>query len=248
MKANRFTLFVLLLTMASLAGCAVLGAGSGASAASAPRTITVQGHGDASGSTDMATVNVGISIANTDISQAVQGSNQVIADLTSALQALSIDPVDIQTTGFNIWPEDVYDPNTGQPTGTKRYHVDSSLQVNIRNIDSVGKVLETSINKGANNVYGLSFGIQDVDSLASAARAAALADARQRAEEMAQVLGVSLGEVTTVSDLTSSPAFPYFASAGMGLGGGGDGVGQPPISEGQMTISASVSVSYEILK
>jgi uncharacterized protein YggE len=247
MKPNRLTLFILLLTMAGLAGCAELGAGPETSPASTPHTITVQGYGASRGDPDMATVNLGANAANTDISMAVQESNQLIADITAALQGLGIAPADIQTTGFTIWPEQIYDPNTGQITGEKRYHVDSSLQIIIRKVTDVGKVLETAINHGSDNVYGLTFGIQDSEGLAATARSDAIADARKRAEEMAQGLGVTLGAVSSASDFSNGPIQPYFAPAEFGMGGG-SGQGQPPISQGQMTVSVSVSVSFEILK
>ncbi len=246
MKANRTISIVLLLTMASLAGCAALGTSPAASPASTSNTITVQGYGESRGDPDMATVNLGANVVNSDIGQAIQESNKLIADVTAAMQSLGIAPADIQTTGFNVWPEDVYDPNTGTNTGEKRYHVDSTLQINIRKVDDVGKVLETAIDNGANNIYGLSFGIQDSEGLAATARAEALADAQKRAEEMAQGLGVTLGPVSAASDYSSGPALPYFSTA-QGRGGG-SAQEQPPISQGQMTVSVTISVSYEILK
>jgi len=184
-------LFILAVTAAAfaVAGCGSIAAG--AVLGYTPNTITVQGYGEARGIPDMASINLGVNIDNADIAKAVQESNEKIADLTAALLGLGIEPPDIQTTGFNVFADYRYDPVTGQSTGERFFSVDSTLQVNVRNVDEVGKVLETALENGANNIYGLSFGIQDTDALTAEARAAAVDDARERAEQMAEKLGVT---------------------------------------------------------
>jgi uncharacterized protein YggE len=206
-------------------------------------TITVSGFGESRGNPDMATLNVGVNVANLSISDAVAESNNIIAAITEAVKGLGVNEADIQTTNFNVWPEDIYDQTTGQPTDNKRYHVDSTVQINVRSVDNVSKILEAAIQQGANNIYGLNFGIQDTSSLASEARTAALADARTRAEQIASDLGVTLGPVHSIADNSGGAVYPMFQGAGIGIGGG---AGAPPVSEGQMTVSANLSVTYEI--
>lgn len=236
-------ILVSLVVMLSACGTALTTpAGSGVSIAD---TITVMGHGEARGNPDMATVSVGFTITETDIRDAVSESNGTIADISAAMQELGIADEDIQTTGFNVWPEDVWDPETGQPTGEKRYHVDSMMQINIRTIDDVGKVLEAALTSGANSIYGLSFGIQDTGALADEARTAALDDAQARAEAIAQELNLTIGQIRSVTDQSGGYIYPYFVGASMGVGGGG---AEPPISQGQMAVSVSLSVAYQIVR
>jgi uncharacterized protein YggE len=188
---------------------------------------------------------VGVNVADSNISRAVSLSNETIRRITAAVQGLGVEATDIQTTGFNIWPEDQYDRTTGERLEEKLYRVDSTVQINVRQIDLVGRVLETAIQNGATNVYGLNFGIQDTSGLATEARSAAIADARARAEQLAAELGATLGEVQNVKEVSGGPVFPYFAGAGLGLGGGG---GEPPISRGQMTVSVSLEVTFEFVR
>jgi uncharacterized protein YggE len=243
MKWNTLKLSGALVLTAVLAGCGSVNGSTVAPSYSMADTLTVTGYGEARSDPDMATISVGVNISDTEISAAVERSNELIADITAALLDMGIVSEDIQTTGFNIWPEDVWDPTTSRPTGEKRYHVDSTMQVNIRTIGNVGKVLETALNHGANNVYGLNFGIQETGPLTAEARTAAIADARQRAQAMAQELGVTLGEVSSASDQSGGVVYPNFVGAGYGIGGG---AGEPPISQGQMSVSVSVSVTFEI--
>ena len=207
-------------------------------------TITVTGYGEARGNPDMATVNVGVNVINSSIDAAVEESNETIARITAALKSMGIEEADIQTTNFSVWQEDVYAPETGQPTGEKRYRVDSTVQINVLDVSRASEALKVAIENGANNIYGLSFGIDDTDPLAAQARAAAIADARARAEQVAAGFGVSLGVVTSVTEVSGGPVFAYFD----GKGGGGGGGGGPPISQGSLTVSASVSVSFAIVR
>lgn len=208
----------------------------------APEVISVTGIGEARGNPDMATVTVGVNVSNRDIDEAVEESNRVIEAITQALSELGIPAEDIQTSNFSIWGEDQWDPETGQRLEEKLYRVDSTLQVNLHQVEDVGAVLAMAIQNGANNVYGLNFGIDDPSSLADEARKAAIQDARRRAEQIAQELGVTLGEVVSATEASGARVTPFFETA-MGMGGGG---GEPPISEGQMTVSVSMSVSYAI--
>jgi uncharacterized protein YggE len=238
---TKVALLSILVVLLSACGTAI----APVSEASRADTITVTGYGEARGNPDMATVSVGFTITEADISKAVADSNETIANITAAMQELGVAEEDIQTTGFNVWPEDIWDPETGQSTGEKRYHVDSTMQINIRMIDDVGKVLETALTNGANSIYGLNFGIQDTGELAEEARTAALEDASMRAEALAQALGLTVGEVSSVTDQSGGYIYPYFVGAAMGLGGGG---GEPPISQGQMAVNVSVNVTYLIVR
>ncbi|MFP3853197.1 MAG: SIMPL domain-containing protein, partial [Anaerolineales bacterium] len=205
----------------------------------------VTGTGRARGEPDLATLNVGVNIADESISEAVEESNRTIAEITAAIQEHGVEPADIQTTNFGIWAEEQWDPETGQRLPDRLYRVDSTVQINVREVDRVGEILEASIQAGANNIYGLTFGLQDSSDLVAKAREAAIADAEAKAASIAEALGLELGQVVTVVDITGDFVSPVFESAAMGVGGG---AGEPPISEGAMSVSASVQISFEIVR
>jgi uncharacterized protein YggE len=163
-------------------------------------------------------------------------------DITAALVGLGVSAADIQSTNFNVWPEDRYDPQTGQPTGERIFHVDSTVVAKLRQIEKTGEAIEVALEAGANNVYGLSFSIDETSALEAEARADAIVDARQRAEQLAQEFGVGLGEVVTINESSYGAPVTYSAVA-MGIGGG---EGAPPISEGTLALSVTVNVTYAI--
>lgn len=206
-------------------------------------TILVNGYGEARGDPDVATLSVGVNVVDTSIEAAVEESNEAVARVTAALKGMGILEADIQTTSFNVWPEDVYSPETGQITGEKRYHVDSTLQVNVRDVSLTSEVLKVAIQSGANNIYGPNFGIDATDALVAQARAAAIADAQARAEQVAAELGLTLGEVISVKEYSSGPVYAYLSASDHGGGGGG-----PPLSTGSLTVSMTIEVSFAIVR
>lgn len=239
MRTKWLWIAVGLIGAAALGGCAAQ-----ATAGAGTDSITVTGFGEARGNPDIATLNLGVNVVGSTIEAAVEQSNQTVARLTEALKAMGIAETDIQTTNFSVWKEDIYSPETGQITGEFRFHVDSSLQVNVREVGRASEVLKVGIQNGANNIYGPSWGIDSTEALAAQARSAAVADARARAEQVATELGVTLGEVMSVKEVSGAQVFPYFAAAGLG-GGGGEG---PPISEGSLTVNVQLEVSFAIVR
>ena len=92
---------------------------------------------------------------------------------------------------------------------------------------------------GANNISGVTFSIADTTALEATAREKAVADAKARAQSLAQLSGVELCEVVAVSEVIGGPG-PVFSEAS-GLGGGGGSV-QP----GQLEVRLQVQVSFAI--
>ena len=225
-----------------LGACSTFGVTPGSYGGTLVDTISVTGFGEATGSPDIATVQLGVNVTGADVGDAVGRSNSTMEDITAALVGLGVSAADIQSTNFNVWPEDRYDPQTGQPTGERIFHVDSTVVAKLRQIEKVGEAIEVALDAGANNVYGLSFSIDETSALEAEARADAIVDARQRAEQLAQEFGVGLGEVVTINESSYGAPVTYSAAA-MGIGGG---EGAPPISEGTLALSVTVNVTYAI--
>jgi hypothetical protein len=118
------------------------------------------------------------------------------------------------------------------------------IQVTIRDLDTVGDVLDAAVEAGANNVWGVSFGLDNTDALEEQAREKAVADARARAESLAKLNGVTAGDVIAISEVIGSGPSPMYAEAAAyrGLGGGGGA----PVEPGELTFSTQVQVIYGI--
>jgi uncharacterized protein YggE len=112
------------------------------------------------------------------------------------------------------------------------------LEVTVRDVNVAGDVLDGVVEAGANQVYGVTFTVSDDSKWQSEARKNAVADARARAQELAGLTGVELGEVQLVSEVIGGGPVPI-AYAERAMGGGG-------IAPGELEMSTQVQVTFAI--
>jgi uncharacterized protein YggE len=161
-----------------------------------------------------------------------------------ALKAAGIDDKDIQTTNYSIQldryrePMPVSSEAAEQPPLT--YRVSNMVSVTVRDLASIGEVIDAVVEAGANSVWGVSFGLDDPSVAEEAARADAIADAQARAESLAELSGVAVGPVMSVSEVVSGGGVPVPMVAEMAASGAG------PISPGELEVGYRVQVTYFI--
>jgi len=212
--------------------------------APAVRTMNVNGTGQVFLSPDIAYINIGVHSEEATAAAAVAANNVETQQVTEALKAAGVDAKDIRTTNFSIWPNQQYDPN-GQPVGT-RYAVDNTVFVTIRKLENLGDLLDAAVAAGANSINSVQFDVADKTEALKKAREEGVKDAKAQAQELADAAGIKLGEMQTISFYDSAPV-PYLES--YGKGGGGAAVAEAaavPIQPGQLTLTVTVSMTYEI--
>ncbi len=235
-------LLIVPLTIAALvlAGC---GPATISSTGGQPdRTLNVTGLGQVDITPDIAYIYIGIHTEGASASDAVKANNTQTEVLINALTDSGVDAKDIRTTNFGIWPSTQYGPD-GQALGTV-YMVDNTVYVTVRELDGLGDLLDSAIEAGANSINSIQFDLADKTEALKEARADAVKNASEQAAELADAAGVQLGEIVNVTYFDSQP-YPY--SVGKGGGGGGAGIeAAVPIQPGQLSITANVSLTYEI--
>jgi uncharacterized protein YggE len=212
-------------------------------ASSTGRGITVVGMGKASGTPDVAHVNVGIETEADTVQKAVSDNKDKMTKLLDTLKGLGIADKDIQTTNYGVYTQRQPGPD-GKGQGPTTYNVNNQVNVTVRDVNKLGDVLDKAVAAGANNVYGVSFSVDDTTKLEADARAKAIADAKARAESLAKLSGVTLGDVLSVSEVIGGPSPLYDSqrmSAAAGLGGGG-----APIQPGELEVNTSIQVTFGI--
>ncbi|NDJ54956.1 MAG: SIMPL domain-containing protein [Chloroflexi bacterium] len=217
-----------------------------AAAADSPNvnTIAVSGSGSANGAPDLARINFGINVRNADLDTALEDANATIAAVRDVVVELGVAGEDVQTTNFNVWQDERFDPQSGQSTGDIVFTVDNTINIVVRDISTVGEVITAALEAGANQVYGLSFGIDDTSTLEGEARASAVADARARAESLAEELGMSVGAPISISEGGASGPM---LSGRVDVAEDAFGGGAVPINEGQLSVNVTVNVIYELV-
>ena len=209
------------------------------------RTLSVSGSGEALLAPDIAYIYVGVHTENPTAAEAVEENTAQTETLMQAIRDFGIDPKDIRTTNFSIYPMDRFDPATGMPSGEKVYAVDNTVYVTVRDLTKLGDLLDTAVQAGANNINSVQFDVAEKDEALQEARAEAVEDARAQAQSLAQAAGLSLGEIQSISFFDVQP-YPLFD----GKGGGGmaaeAAAAAIPIQPGQLTFTVSVNVTYEL--
>jgi len=209
-----------------------------------PRLLSVNGTGTATGTPDVVYVELGVDIKSPSASEVVEESNTRMAKVMEALAKLEVEKKDIQTVAYNMWVEEVYDKE-GNPTGERVYHVVHRVQVTVRDLEKVGTVLEKALDAGANTVGGIQFSVEDPTALQKEAREKAIANAKAKAQQLAEGLGVTLGPPQSISEFGFVTA-PVVVKGMEMAGVGGGGAGPVPVSPGQLTVTVEVSVSWII--
>jgi uncharacterized protein YggE len=158
-----------------------------------------------------------------------------------ALIAQGVAENDIQTSYFNIWVERPYAPD-GSQSGEPIYHVSNTVRVTIRDLSKVTTTLGAAIEAGANTISSITFNIADPAESQSQAREQAVSDAQAKAQELAGLNGVTLGEVTQVSEVVPS-AVPLYDTASYAQGAGGGGSHRPVAGELRNSVANQLSGS-----
>jgi uncharacterized protein YggE len=202
------------------------------------RTITVVGQGRVSVKPDIAYANLGVQLVAPTASEATGQADEAMSAVIAVLKDLAIDDKDIQTATYNVYPQQEFQDGTpGKITG---YQVSSTIRVTVRDLDKLGSVLDQAIGAGVNNIQGITFGIDDPTEAQSAAYDQAVADASARADELARVSDVQVGQVRSINQLDSSSPGPIVEAA-VGKGGA-----STPIESGSIEYQARVQIIYTI--
>lgn len=248
MRTRSFTvlgLLVLAVLLLSACGAAPQAAvaQSGIPEGEQPRTLTVTGAGQVFIVPDIAHIAIGVHTEGQDAAEAVAENNARSQEVAAALDELGIDPQDIQTRNFSIYPQQQFD-REGQSTGIT-YMVDNTVFVTIRELDSLGEVLDAVVAAGANSINNIQFDVEDRSAALSEARQAAVANAQTQAAELADSAGVNLGPIMSVQSYGGGFPVPLLE----GRGGGGavmEAAASVPVSPGQMVLTAEVNLVYSI--
>jgi uncharacterized protein len=216
------------------------------SPAAGVRSVTVVGEGSVSIEPDIARANIGVEVVQATVQEAVAEAREVMEAVLAALEEAGVAAEDIQTSGYNIWAERHFGEMTRSNEEQVRYRVSNNVTVTIRNLEEVSAVLDAAIDAGANNVYGVSFSLDDPTTIESEAREKAVENARTKAEELAGLTGTEVGAVISISEVIGQGG-GYFGgnfamSARDGLGGGGAG----PIAPGQLRLTMQLQITYEL--
>ena len=215
------------------------GAGDGTGSSTAG--ITVTGVGTVLGRPDTMTVTIGVNVVRPTVSEATAEATASATALFDALQAAGVAEEDIQTQNYSISPQYRYDE--GQAPQLTGYQVSNTVLAKIRDVEAAGAVIDAAVAAGGDNsiVQGIGFSVEDDTERLAEARAKAFADARAKAEQLAELAGVELGAVARMAETLGGPS-PVFGAEYAAA----DSASRTPIQPGEVTSEVRVDVVFAI--
>jgi uncharacterized protein YggE len=218
-----------------------------------PTTISVSGEGEVIAVPDIGQFSFSVMAEGVDATAAQEASATKINDIIAALEAAGVERADIKTEYYNLYPRYTYE-TMPCPIGSycpgeqvqDGFEVNQTVMVKVRNLDNAGSFLSMVGDKGATNISGLSFTIDDTEVLKDEARALAIANAKAKAEILASELGVDLGKMVGYYE-DEGMALPYY---GYDMGGAmmarEQAAPSPDMPVGENTTMSRVTLTYQV--
>ena len=209
--------------------------------------IWVNGNGKVYATPDIALLSLGIEVQEESVALAQANAAEAMAEVMEALGNEGVAEEDIQTQQFNIrqvteWKV-VY--GEGEKEEIIGFQVTNIVTVKVREIENIGTIIDAVIAAGGDftRINSISFTVDDPTPYYEQARAQAMEYAKAKAEQLADLGGVELGQPTYISESTYYS--PNYYRGDVAFDEGIPAV-ETPISPGELEITANVQIAYSI--
>lgn len=217
-------------------------------------TIMVEGTGTAAAVPDVARITFTVMESSENVADAQKAATAKTDSALEAVEGMDVEEKDVKTLSYNVSPRYQYPQQACfngmcPPAGAPRivgYDVSQTVEVKVRDTAKAGEVLAALGSIGVQNISGPEFVVDDENTVMSEARAEAIEEARAKAKELADKLGVRLGRVVSFSE--GAPGYPYEGYYGKG-GVMMDAAAQssaPRLPVGENESNVTVMITYEI--
>lgn len=213
-----------------------------ASAEQAERpSVTVTGHAEMAVVPDTAYISLGIVTTASDVAKAKAENDATMNRIYTAVELLGINKDQVQTSGFSIQPQYKQNTKNDDATVISGYRVQNTVTVKVTDFAQISQVIDASSQAGANQINGLRFAVNDESSLKDQLLAKAILDGKHKAALIAETLGGSLGQATSVN--LNGYSSPMSENVRLFKA---DMASSTPISAGTLSISADVNMVFQL--
>lgn len=207
-----------------------------------PRGITVTGMAEVRVAPNIAYVTAGATTTAADAQRAAADNAAIMNRVMQALKRLGIADKDIETTQYSLQPNYEYQTN-----GSRKqvgYVASNLVRITVRDLSKVGPVVDATTVAGANNLQGVTFGINEAtqSQVKTQALMQATQDAKAKASAIASAAGVAVGPLLSASESSPSVISPMYSRAEVAA------AAPTPISPQQVSVTATVSLVYSIVQ
>ena len=207
-------------------------------------TLNISAAGETKLAPDMATISLGVQTDAPTAQAAIAANARKMSGVMAALKKAGLADKEIQTANLSLNPQYVYEKN--QPPRLTGYKASNQVIVTIHDLTRLGRIVDATVNAGADNVGGISFGIDDPSQAEDAARIEAVGKLKAKADLYARAAGYRVVRLVTMSEgggyTPSPPPMPMMAVARQ------ESAVDTQVSPGEMTVRINVSATYELAR
>lgn len=192
---------------------------------------------------DVATISTGVVTRGADSNTAMRQNAERMAKVMAALKGAGIAERDIQTAGVSLNPQYHYEQN--QPPRITGYEARNTVSVKVRDLGKLGKIMDTLVAQGANELNGPNFEVDKPEEAYDEARRTALEKAQARAEMYAKALNLKVRRIVSIDESNGGfrPPMPMMRSMAMTEGGMAK---DTAISPGESSLGVSLNIVFEL--
>ena len=205
--------------------------------------ITVNGHAEVDAKPDVAYASLGVVVQSLSQTDAVAQDAAKSDAVKDALLKAGVSNDDIKTESYQVQPQYDYRTSTAVLTG---YQVSNFFKVAIHNLPKAGVIVDRASQAGANQVDGITYDLSDRSQVEGQALAAAVTNAREKADLVAGVSGVSVGRLLNITETGEGAPPPVFPMYRMAPAAAQAAQPTTPLKPADIVVTADVTALYSI--
>lgn len=210
-----------------------------AQAAEMPRTISISAKGTVTAVPDMALIRAGVVTEAASAAEALRANSVSMRKVLDGLRGARVAEKDIQTSQLNVQPR--YDrPKDGSAPHITGYQVTNQVVVVVRDLGSLGALVDKVVSLGANRFDGIQFEVSGFEKKKDEARREAMSNAIRMAKLYAEAGGTSLGPVLQITEGVRSPSGPVV------YGRARAAAMEAPVAPGELELEVEVHVTWSL--
>ena len=203
-------------------------------------TLTLSAEGRSLRAPDVAEMSGGVITSAPTAAAAMAENATRMSAVVAAVRRAGIAERDIQTASLSLQPQYRYDQN--QPPVLTGYQASNTVSLRLRKLNEVGRLLDTLVGVGANQINGPNFRVDNDAGALDEARLQAVATVRARAELYAKATGLRIKRILTIAEQAGfeAPPRPMMAMRTM------KAEADTPVAPGEVALTVTVTMSFEV--
>ncbi len=207
-------------------------------------TFNLSATGETRVAPNMASISLGVMTEGKTAAEALAANATRMTAVMATLKKAAIAEKDIQTSNLSVNPQYRYVEN--QPAVLIGYQVSNQVTVVVRDLKKLGAAVDATVNAGANQVNGISFGLSDPSAAETAAREAAVRALSAKADLYARATGYRILRLVTLSEGGGYAPQPPMPMVTMAMRGKAEDAS--PVSGGELSVRIDISAVYELTR